>query len=247
MIKARDAIATARSYIGTPYADMDCIRLVVMTIRNSPGGVKDYRCQGTNWLWESVSNSGKYQHLTSREEGLSGAQAGKLAFKRYGQDAEDHVGIVTDVGTVIHSSSVDGRGVVETPLSLSEGWNLLGTHRYITIEDFAEESEDTDVYKMRVQLADRVSSVNVRKGPSTRYDIIDRLAHDAVVSVLAEADGWAFVTYGETGSGYVSTDYLEAIAEENIITVSAEMTIVDSAGNTFKPVGDWRVMIGSVD
>lgn len=248
MIKAKDAIATARSYIGTPYSEMDCIRLVVMVIRNSPGGVKDYRCQGTNWLWDSVNNSGKYRHLISREEGLSGAQAGKLAFKRYGADAEDHVGIVTGEGTIIHSSSVNGRGVVETPLTRAEGWDLLGTHRYIEVADGAAESGEKTVaaYKMRVNLIDQTSSVNVRKGPSTKNDIIGRLGHGAVVTVQAEADGWVFVTYGDSGAGYISAQYL-AMPEETQETAPAQITIIDSAGNRFSPEGDFRVIVGSLD
>lgn len=253
MIKAKDAIAVARSYIGTPYSEMDCIRLIVMVIRNSPGGIKDYRCQGTNWLWDSVNKSGKYRHLTSREEGLSGAQAGKLAFKRYGEGAEDHVGIVTGEGTIIHSSSVNGRGVVETPLSISEGWDLLGVHRYIQVEDSVAESEETSVeaYKMQVRLKNPDEPDNylsVRKGPSTKHDIVGRLAHGAIVMVQAESNGWAFVTYGETSSGYVKAEYLALPeVEENVITVGSDVTIIDSDGNTFKPVGDFRVLRGSVD
>ena len=248
MIKAKDAIAVARSYIGTPYSEMDCIRLVVMVIRNSPGGIKDYRCEGTNWLWDSVNNSGKYRHLTSREEGLSGAQAGKLAFKQYGEGAEDHVGIVTGEGTIIHSSSVNGRGVVETPLSVSEGWDLLGTHRYIEVAADAAESEDTPVtaYRMQVQLSDETSSVNVRKGPSTKYEIIGRLGHGAVVTVTAEAGDWAYVTYGDSGSGYVSTEYL-TLYEERKKPEPEKITIIDEEGNRFEPKGDWRVIRGSLD
>lgn len=130
MIKAEHAIETARSLLGTPYGEMDCIALIRAVIRQSPGGVRDYRCEGTNWLWDSVNNSGKYRHLTERHEGIGHISAGALAFKRYGAENEDHVGIATGDGTVIHSSSVYGR-VVETPLTKEQGWDCWGIHRHI--------------------------------------------------------------------------------------------------------------------
>lgn len=248
MIKAKDAIATARSYIGTPYSEMDCIRLVVMVIRNSPGGVKDYRCQGTNWLWDSVNNSGKYRHLTSREDGLSGAQAGKLAFKRYGEGAEDHVGIVTGEGTVIHSSSVNGRGVVETPLTRAEGWDLLGTHRYIEVADGAAESEDEETMLYQARVITQEDPLTLRNAPVSGKQI-GELPIGAIVEVMSTGD-WPRVKYGDM-LGYASAQYLKKIEDEpkleNVITVSADVTIIDSAGNRFKPVGDWRVLIGGVD
>lgn len=245
MIKHEDAIRVARSLIGTPYAELGCIGLIVKIIRTASGGVTDYRCQGTNWLWESVKNSGKYRHLTWQQEGLKGARAGMLAFKRYGMDDEGHVGLVTGDGTVIHSSSVNGRGVVETPLTAAEGWDLLAVHRYIMTAADAAESEGANVtaYKMQVKLIDETSSVNVRKGPGLRYEIVGRLGHGAVVTVQAESDRWAFVTYGDSGSGYVSTDYLTAYTEpeedepENVTTT----IINEETGTPVVLVGIWRV------
>ena len=127
MIKANNAIRTARSLLGTPYSEMDCIRLIVMVIRRTPGGDPDYRCEGTNWLWRSIDNAKKYRHLTWRKESTGGAQAGMLAFKKDGDDIH-HVGIVTEKGTVIHSSSVYNMAV-ETPLDGT--WHLLAKHRDI--------------------------------------------------------------------------------------------------------------------
>ena len=250
MIKAKDAIRVARSLLGTPYSELDCINLIKKVIRTAPGGVSGYTTAGSNTLWRSYESTAKYRDLTWRQAGLSGAEAGMLAFKASGDDYH-HVGLVTESGTVIHSSSTQGgRGVVETPLTAKEGWTHLARHRYIESAQNAAESEETPVtaYKMQVHLQDMTSTVNVRKGPGTKYDIIGRLGHGAVVTVQAEADGWAFITYGDSGSGYVSTDFLTLHEEpENTIVVSADVTIIDSEGNTFKPVGDWRVLIGSID
>lgn len=185
MIKAHDAIRSAQARLGTAYKDMDCIALIRDVIKRSAGGVTDYRCEGTNWLWRSINNSGKYRHLIWRQEGIEGARGGMLAFKRSGDDIH-HVGLVTDKGTVIHSSSVSGC-VVETPLDNS--WHLLGQHRYIAVLDQAV-LDDIDVVPNNTN-----------------------------------------VVSNNTG------------ADPN----NTKITIIDSAGNHFEPIGDWRVMIGSVD
>ena len=241
MIEDKEAIRVARNLIGTPYKELDCIGLIVRVIRTASGGVTNYRTAGTNTLWNSATASAKYRDLTWRQEGIAGAKAGMLAFKRSGGDVH-HVGLVTDVGTVIHSSSVKGM-VVETVLDQS--WQLLAKHRYIKTADEAEKSEgeQMEAYKMMVA----ASSLNVRNEPGIGGTRIGRLGEGAVVTVVEELDnGWRRITYGDSGSGYVDGSYLgkyvEPAAQEN-----PKITIVDSAGNHFCPVGDWRVLIGSVD
>lgn len=242
MIKAQDAITIARSLLGTPYSELDCIGLIVRVIRTSPGGVPDYRTAGTNTLWRSAKLSAKYRDLTYTQEGTSGARAGMLAFKRSVADVH-HVGLVTGEGTVIHSSSAKGR-VVETELDSS--WQLLAVHRYIEASAAAVDVEgetSVETYKMRVV----ASSLNVRNEPGVGGTRIGRIGQGAVVEVMAEMEnGWRFVRYGEGALGYVDGSYLEAVQEKDEAK-PPEITITDSAGNVFKPVGDWRVLIGSVD
>ena len=153
MIKAEDAMNTARMLLDTPYSEMDCIALIRAVIKRSAGGMKDYRCEGTNWLWRSIGNSGKYRHLVWRQEHTQGACGGMLAFKRNGEDIH-HVGLVTDEGTVIHASSVMG-SVVETPLD--DSWSCLGQHRYIEISQKTTEyrnEHEKDEDSMRIVVID---------------------------------------------------------------------------------------------
>lgn len=245
MIKAEDAIRTARSLIGTPYSELDCIGLIVRVIRTSPGGVGAYRTAGTNTLWRSAEASAKYRDLTWRKEGITGAQDGMLAFKRRSRDVH-HVGLVTGDGTVIHSSSVAGK-VVETKLDAS--WKLLAIHRYIEARPsgagLGDEMEGTqmEAYKMVVV----ASSLNVRDEPDVKGKRIGRLNEGAVVTVQASfADGWKYITYGDGALGYVDGSYLEEYVEPEA-PETPKITIIDSAGNHFCPVGDWRVIVGSVD
>ena len=245
MVKTMDAIRTARSLIGTPYSELDCIGLIVRVIRTSPGGVGAYRTAGTNTLWRSAEASAKYRDLTWRQEGLTSAQAGMLAFKRRGTDVH-HVGLVTGEGTVIHSSSVAGK-VVET--ALDKSWDLLAIHRYIEarpsgagLTDETEEKQ-MEAYKMKVV----ASSLNVRDEPDIKGKRIGRLNEGAVVTVQASfSDGWKYITYGDGALGYVDGSYLAEYVEPPV-PEAPKITIIDSANNHFVPVGDFRVIVGSVD
>ena len=245
MIKAKDAIKTARSLIGTPYAQLDCINLIKKVIRTSEGGVADYTTAGSNTLWESYEAAPKYRDLTWRQTGLKGAEAGMLAFKASGSDYH-HVGIVTGSGTVVHSSSTKGgRGVVETPLSSSEGWTHLAVHRYIRTEtEAAEESQAAHLYTAVVTLEDESSWLNVRNAPSG--DVIGRLHDGAEVGVMAEMDEWAFVSYGEGKSGYVNVRFIAQKKREEK-TPEMRVVLIDSAGREWIPVGDFRSELRAVN
>lgn len=245
MIKAKDAIAVARSLIGTPYSELDCINLIKKVIRTAPGGVPSYTTAGTNALWRSYDSAPKYKDLTWRRTSILGAKAGDIAFKADGEDFH-HAGIVTGEGTVIHSSSTQGgRGVVETPLTAREGWTHLATHRYIETAGTTEE-EETVMYKAEVDLDNTKSSLNLRNGPGTGYARVGSIPHGEIVEVLAEAGEWLYVRY-KGQSGYAAAEYLERVGED----ASAEdeplenperfTAIIRNDGTTIRLEGSWRV------
>ena len=208
MIKTQDAIATARALIGTPYSEIDCINLIKCVIRTAPGGVPWYTTAGTNALWASYISSDKYRDIIWRQEGIAGARAGMLAFKKHGGDVH-HVGLVTERGTVIHSSSAAGR-VVET--ALDESWHLLAQHRYIEVAASAAETEgQMDVLYQAVVNTAR-DPLNVRDAPDAGGRKIGELARGTTVDVLAEpVEGWAYVR-GDGVTGYASAAYLARVA-----------------------------------
>ena len=208
MIKTQDAIDTARTLIGTPYSELDCINLIKRVIRTAPGGVPWYTTAGTNALWASYISSDKYRDIIWRQEGIAGARAGMLALKKHGGDVH-HVGLVTGEGTVIHSSSAAGR-VVET--ALDESWHLLAQHRYIEVAASATETEGTmDVLYQAVVNTMR-DPLNVRDAPEASGRKIGELARGTTVDVLAEpVKGWAYIRAGSV-SGYVSAAYLARVA-----------------------------------
>ena len=242
MVKAEDAIQTARALIGTPYSELDCINLIKRVIRTAPGGVPGYTTAGTNTLWRSYDMSAKYRDLTWRQEGIQGARAGMLAFKRKGEDVH-HVGLVTGDGTVVHSSSAKGQ-VVET--ALDGGWALLGMHRYIEAAGAAGTEDNMNVLYQAV-VSTQSGALNVRDAPDGGR--IGSLPKGTTVDVLSEpCGGWAYVRRGNV-CGYVSTAYLERTegSGENSIRVIPDVTIIDDEGNSFRPVGGWRVLVTGMD
>ena len=247
MIRNEDAIAAARALIGTPYSELDCINLIKRVIRTAPGGVPWYTTAGTNALWVSANASAKYRDLTWRQEGIQGARAGELAFKRHGGDVH-HVGIVTERGTVIHSSSVYGK-VVETPLD--ESWQLLAVHRYIEAASAAETEEAMSIlYKAVVNTAR--DPLNVRDAPEASGRKIGELARGTTVDVLAEpCEGWAYVRSGSV-SGYASAAYLARVTyvsagdvqeqpQETQADVEPYTTIRREDGTVIRLAGRWSV------
>ena len=245
MIKWQDAIREARLLIGTPYAQLDCINLIKKVIRSAPGGVPGYTTAGTNALWDSFHASPKYRDLTWRQEGIAGARAGMLAFKRSGDDVH-HVGIVTADGTVIHASSEYGK-TVETKLSETDGWDLLAVHRYLKTEKEGEAMEKRDDV-LFYAVVDTVSGpLNLRELPARNAMVMEKIPKGELVDVIEKTNiEWWKVRYkGETG--YCSEEYLSRVMDEPEIPVQGEedltvqIVITDEAGNVFRPVGAFAV------
>lgn len=208
MIETSEAIRTARGLLGTPYSELDCINLIKKVIRTAPGGDKSYTTAGTNDLWNSDTKSGKYRDLTAKQEGIAGAKPGMLAFMGVGTGDVNHVGLVTERGTVIHSSKSRGEAV-ETEITDKSLWNGLGSHRMIAVQDDNEEGGKTMFGNAAVKTQKAGSYVNLREGASTRAAVIGKVYDGERVNVLREAGtGWI---YGQTqagAEGYMSADYI---------------------------------------
>ena len=194
MIRAEEAIRAARGLIGTSYETLDCINLIKKVIRTAPGGDKNYTTAGTNDLWNSDSKSAKYRDLTWKQEGISGAKAGMLAFMGVGTGDVDHTGLVTERGTVIHSSKSRGC-VVETELTEKRGWNGLGVHRMIEVAENADAAPTGTAYVICAQ-----TGLRMRKRPDVRGEYMQMLPDGAVIVALETRAGWIKTTYkGYTG------------------------------------------------
>lgn len=216
MIKTAEALRTARGLLGTSYDELDCINLIKKVIRVSAGGEKSYTTAGTNALWESNKNSAKYRDLTWKQEGISGAKAGMLAFMGVGTGDVNHVGLVTEKGTVVHSSKSRG-GTVETELTEKNGWNGMGKHRMIEVNGMNEMEKEFGNATVSVTSG----CLNIREGAGTAAKIIAKAENGTRVNVIREAGGtgWVFGKLENGVAGYMSGEYL--VEDEDTLDADA--------------------------
>lgn len=246
MIETSEAIRTARALIGTPYSELDCINLIKKVIRTAPGGAKNYTTAGTNELWNSFDSVPKYRHLIWRQTGISGAKPGMLAFMGVGTGDVNHTGLVTERGTVIHSSKSRG-GVVETEITDKSLWNGLGKHRMIAVQDDNAEGGETMFGNATVNITS--GYLNIREGASTRSKVIAKAENGARVNVIREAGGtgWVFGALESGEAGYMSSEYLveDAPESEDQGETSAESptttTLRRSDGVYITLAGKWTI------
>ena len=206
MIRAKAAIRAARGWIGTDYGTMDCINLIKKVIRTGAGGDRRYTTAGTNALWDSDGKCGRYRDLTWKRAGISGAKPGMLAFMGVGTGDVNHVGLVTEQGTVIHSSKSRG-GVVETTLAAKAGWNGLGIHRMIEVEGSGGKSaggERAEGAEYEHVIVCAGGGLRMRVKPNGRY--MQMIPDGTRLAVLEEKDGWLRTAY-RGHMGWISGRY----------------------------------------
>lgn len=266
MITTKDAIAVGRSLLGTPYSELDCINFIKKIIRTAPGGDPKYTTAGTATLWASINKSGKYQDLVMQQFSLDDPIPGMLAFKGepLGRDGQPHhVGLVTERGTVLHSSSVKGE-VIESPLTAKDNWSLLAIHKLIATDiiSLTEEEEEIPVFLYSAtpnELVNDGSWLNLRAKPSVTSTRLAKIPKGAYVDVLEETnDKWVKVDYNGT-EGYCYRKYLSkneplSDTEDSGISFSIDpgdairIFIEDESGYVFSPIGAITVTIrNSVD
>ena len=215
MIQAEEAIRAARGLIGTAYSELDCINLIKEVIRTCAGGDKRYTTAGTNALWDSDSKCGRYRDLTWKQTGISGAKPGMLAFMGVGTGDVSHTGLVTEQGTVIHSSKSRG-GVVETALTAKAGWNGLGAHRMIEVNGYVND-EDVQIdakYSIGEYTVSYKNGLRLRKRPSLTGAYMLTMPCGAKLTVT-EIDGdWGKAAY-KGHQGWCSLAYCDKVGTQD--------------------------------
>ena len=104
------------------------------------------------------------------------------------------------------------------------------------VEEWTDVNETYEIY------ASNGGYVNLRSEPNTESESLEKLRNGDRVTVLARSSIWSKCET-KNNVGYVMTDFLVEVKteEENVIKPTGKPTIIDSAGNRFVPVGNWRV------
>ena len=236
----------------------DCVGLGIGALRRL--GIEYDGLHGSNWaarheaveLWKIE----KVSDLRVGDNVLKAYEPGDPKWNlperyRNGADQRDyyHFGVVVSVNPlqICHCTSPTTK--IDTKLGR---WS----HAFLW-KQLAEPVQEVDlvaICKRKVVLDS--GHLNLRAGPSSGDRDIGDIPNGAVVEVLVDG-GWPFIRYnGKTG--YVCGQYLTPVSkteakeetrEEDEVEVpeARKVTIIDSEGNRFEPVGDFRVLIGSID
>lgn len=122
-----------KALIGTPYEKCDCKDVIA-----KPLGI---RFAGTNWLWRSIKNSGKYRYLSKRVKSspFSGElKPGDILFRIRDKvpggydDKPDayHVSVYIGDGKIVHSSPSTGVREDEYIYGAWQGWGSMKQVEY---------------------------------------------------------------------------------------------------------------------
>lgn len=157
---------------------------------------------------------------------------GAIVLFRESGGAMQHVGWRLSDGTVVDARSSE-RGVIESKVS-----DYKWTHWARPLINQTDKKEYvTDMEALyKAVVTTKSDPLRVRSFAKTG-EIIGRVAKGKTVEILTEPeDGWQRIRFGEL-EGYASSEYLAAVQSV------AAMIIIDDAGNTFIPDGNWRVML----
>ena len=128
-----------------------------------------------------------------------------LAFMGVGTGDVNHTGLVTERGTVIHSS--ESRGcVVETERTEKRGWNGLVMQCDINVVREADEDTTADIEAGTEYIVCAQKGLRMRKKPDIHGEYMQMIPDGAVITALEARAGWLKTTY-KGYTGWVSVEY----------------------------------------
>ena len=204
MTKGKSVASWAKAQMGTPYDEVDCIKLVVQSIRNGDGASGEslnYQCGGTNELWRSLDAKGKYRYVTKRLELETAKSLGLLVpgallaiwEAGYNQKYDDFEGDCSHIGIyvgdkdceIIHSSATRECVAAST---LRNGWTHVLVHRLIDLENGVDEAEELDYDPLEKPIVAMVETdkdpLTIRDKPSTKGNKLGKVKRGGTMTIV---------------------------------------------------------------
>lgn len=243
MTKGTSVAAYGKLQIGRAYDEIDCIRLVVLAVRNGAGAdgeSKSYRCADTNELWRSLNASGKYHYVTKRLELETAKTLGLLVpgallaiwepgyNEKYKDNEGDcsHIGIYVgdDDCEVVHSSATKRCVAAST---IKNGWTHVLIHRLIDLENGVDEAQElayepVEPYSATVDT--QKDPLTIRSKPDTGSEKLGKVKKGGTMTVVGavkvDGDGRAWLPVEAQPdnrrsivSGWAAAEYLKPVEE----------------------------------
>ena len=195
----------------------DCSGLFYWSFKQLGG----YMYHGSNTMFKKYTTASGALRSGVRTDG-NGLKPGTAVFKYNTTDGYHHVGLYVGNGMVIEAKGTS-YGVVSS--KASDGWTHWGELKGVDYEGVIDEKKEEDPMEILYQ-----------------------------ATVTTVEDGWMKVKQGQY-EGWVSGEFLTKKAAEvpaespSVDAPTTEtqefhgMMITDSEGNTFKPVGEFKVVI----
>ena len=117
-----------------------------------------------------------------------------------------HTGIYIKNGQFVHAKGSD-YGVRKENMSGSS-WTHWGIPKGLYPDE--QIKQICNSYPCQARVANASGTVNLRKGPSKSYDLVDKIKVGEVVTLNGYENGWYNLTYGKK-KGYMMAEYLKAL------------------------------------
>ena len=190
----------------------DCIGLIIGA----------WRLGGQKWNWTHGSNY-TARHLVDNLAENAPLALGDLVFKargpqdsgyklpdtyRSGPDLRDyyHVGVVTSAAPLMITHCTEVPGGIKTDSSRGK-WLYSGQFKKL------EREEEIRMGKTMIVTAESGRTVNLRSAAGMVYPVLEQVPVGDLVEVISEADGWAYIQYGNR-RGYMMAKYLTEGTED---------------------------------
>ena len=217
---------------GASEGAVDCSGAFTYAFRKLGGQRIDHGSNSIYHRFVEIGNAPKPGYAAFKVRGWEEDQSGN---RWYGQAPGDvyHIGLVDKTGKYVLNAKGTKYGFCKDRLSSS--WAVFGKLKYVDYE-----GGDAMITANTATVNTTSGTLNVREEADKNSKILGKLTKGSTVEILQENGDWTQIRH-ESLSGWVSSAYLKK--DDEAENAENKITITDSEGNIFSPVGWFKVVI----